>query len=84
MKIPSKGWIFSGLAILSLTALTEGMQRAQGPAAFSEQQAQNVIQQYCVSRHNQRVKTANLELDSKDIAHLEKDVASWESVVRKV
>jgi hypothetical protein len=34
--------------------------------------------------HNQRAKTANLELDTKDLDHLEKDVVAWEAVVRKL
>ncbi|HET9215948.1 MAG TPA: DUF1592 domain-containing protein, partial [Terriglobia bacterium] len=34
--------------------------------------------------HNQRSKAGNFELDTKDLAHLEKDVVAWEAVVRKL
>jgi mono/diheme cytochrome c family protein len=76
-------------AALALSVTASGVQR--GPAAttttaaaFSQQQAQSVINQYCATCHNQRSKTGNFELDTKDLAHLEKDVVAWESVVRKL
>jgi mono/diheme cytochrome c family protein len=42
------------------------------------------LNQYCVTCHNQRLKTANLELDAKDVNRLETDVVAWEAVVRKL
>ncbi len=61
-----------------------------GPSAltarqqFSQPDVQAVLKQYCITCHNQRAKTANLELDSKDLDHLDKDVVAWEAVVRKL
>lgn len=43
-----------------------------------------LINQYCITCHNQRLKTAGLMLDSMDFDHVEKDAATWEKVVRKV
>jgi hypothetical protein len=43
-----------------------------------------VINQYCTGCHNQQGKAGNLALDTKDLAHLEKDVVAWEAVVRKL
>src|SRR5690349_184927 len=43
-----------------------------------------VLNQYCVTCHNQRAKTAGLMLDTLDYAHLEKDAATWEKVIRKI
>ena len=51
---------------------------------FSQPDVQAVLKQYCITCHNQRAKTANLELDSKDLDHLDKDVVAWEAVVRKL
>jgi cytochrome c551/c552 len=48
------------------------------------QTPQAVLNQYCVTCHNQRSKTADLALDSIDIEHVGKDAAVWERVVRKV
>jgi hypothetical protein len=53
--------------------------RAQNPAP-----ATSVINQYCVTCHNQRAKTAGLMLDTMDFEHVDKDAATWEKVVRKI
>jgi mono/diheme cytochrome c family protein len=51
---------------------------------LSQPDVQAVLKQYCFTCHNQRAKTANLELDIKDLNHLESDVPAWEAVVRKL
>jgi len=43
-----------------------------------------VINQYCVSCHNQRTKTAGLMLDTADLSHLSASADLWEKVVRKL
>src|SRR5499427_176899 len=43
-----------------------------------------LINRYCVTCHNQRLKTAKLELDKLDLAHPEKDALIWERAVRKL
>ncbi len=40
--------------------------------------------QYCVTCHNQRLKTAGLALDTMDYTHIEKDAPVWEKVIRKI
>jgi mono/diheme cytochrome c family protein len=52
--------------------------------AMTSQQVQAVLNEYCVTCHNQRQKTASLELDTKDIAHLDADTTTWETVIRKL
>jgi mono/diheme cytochrome c family protein len=42
------------------------------------------INKYCVTCHNSRLKTAGLELDTKDAAHVGVDAATWEKVARKL
>jgi mono/diheme cytochrome c family protein len=51
---------------------------------MSQQQVQAVLTEYCVTCHNQRQKTASLELDTKDLSHLDADTTTWETVVRKL
>ena len=51
------------------------------PAA-SEHRA--VLDRYCVTCHNQRIKTAGLELDALDVAKIGDDAALWEKVVQKL
>src|SRR6266566_1130992 len=43
-----------------------------------------VLNQYCITCHNQRAKTAGLSLDTMDFEHVGKDAAVWEKVVRKI
>src|SRR5215510_13792288 len=43
-----------------------------------------LLNQYCITCHNQRAKTAGLMLDTLDYAHLEKDAPTWEKVIRKI
>ena len=42
------------------------------------------VNRYCVTCHNQRLKTAKLELDTLDLAHPEKDALVWERAIRKL
>jgi len=67
---------------------------AQGPAAqetparaVSRQAAPpngELLSKYCVTCHNQRLRTAGLSLDQADLANVAHDPAMWEKVVRKL
>ena len=43
-----------------------------------------LINQYCVTCHNERAKTAGLMLDKMDIDHAGEHAEVWEKVVRKL
>ena len=43
-----------------------------------------VLDQYCVTCHNQKLKTAGLQLDKMDLAHVGDQAEAWEKVVRKL
>ena len=45
---------------------------------------QALINRYCVTCHNQRLKTAKLALDTLDLTHPEKDALAWERAIRKL
>jgi hypothetical protein len=42
------------------------------------------LKQYCITCHNQRVKTADLALDTMDISQVAAHAETWERVVRKI
>jgi len=65
--------------VLVVAAAVPG--RAQAPAP---PQKPALLTQYCVTCHNQRLKTAGLMLDGMDLDHVAKDAAEWEKVVRKI
>jgi mono/diheme cytochrome c family protein len=56
----------------------------QAPPAVTAVSARAAIDQYCVTCHNQRLKTGGLTLDDRDPAHVSGHAALWENVVRKL
>jgi mono/diheme cytochrome c family protein len=58
---------------------------AQQPAVAATASAQRaLLDQYCVACHNDRLKTAGIELDKADVQHVGVDAATWEKVVMKM
>ena len=45
---------------------------------------QEVVTKYCVTCHNEKLRTAGLLLDKADIGHPANDLALWEKVIRKL
>jgi mono/diheme cytochrome c family protein len=55
---------------------------ASGPAAATP--ARDLVARYCVSCHNERLKTANLLLDKADAEQVFNSAVTWEKVVVKL
>ncbi len=64
----------------ALVALAVVHGNAQAPPPHKP----TLLDQYCVTCHNQRLKTAGLLLDTMDLDHVATDAAAWEKVVRKI
>jgi len=58
------------------------MAHAQTASPLGSQRA--VLDQYCVTCHNQKLKTAGLMLDKLDLAQVGEHTEPWEKVVRKL
>src|SRR5215475_14937691 len=43
-----------------------------------------LLDQYCVTCHNERAKTAGLMLDKMDLDHVAENAETWEKVIRKL
>ncbi len=56
----------------------------RGSASGPGNPNQALIDRYCVTCHNQRLKTANLALDTLALAHPEQDAVVWERAIRKL
>ena len=81
------GWLAGFLAVLSASAASLGAGRPpQQPTGsllpVSPQRA--TINQYCVSCHNDKVKTGGLALDTIDLQRVGENTQAWEKVVRKL
>src|ERR1039458_6988881 len=61
------------LALLAASALT---------AADNPNQA--LVNRYCVTCHNQKLRTAKLAFDQLDLRHPDKDPLTWERAIRKL
>ncbi len=74
------------LLLLTVTAATLLAAPPQAPkqAAAPTDPARPLVDRYCVTCHNQRLKTAKLEFDLLDLAHPEKDALTWERAIRKL
>jgi mono/diheme cytochrome c family protein len=61
---------------------------AQTPASSQAGSAsapyRSLLDQYCVTCHNERAKTAGLMLDKMDVEHLSDGAETWEKVIRKL
>src|SRR4051812_5335022 len=72
--------LFKSALCLSLVALCA----ARADAQTSPDPHQALVNRYCVTCHNARLKTAKLELDKLDLTHPGKDALTWERAVRKL
>ena len=79
----TKGWAVSLLVCVTLGAA--GSLHA-GPAsqAAAAGPVQPVLAEYCVTCHNQRIRTAGLALDALDLANVSADAEVWEKVIEKL
>jgi cytochrome c5 len=58
--------------------------QAAGAASVAAPSTRAVLDKYCVTCHNQRLRTANLTLDKIDLNQVGEDAVIWEKVVQKL
>ena len=71
----------------SLAAMVSAAVQAAAPpqqGAASDVSARVVLDQYCVTCHNDKLKTAGLALDKMDLGAIGEHTDVWENVVRKM
>jgi hypothetical protein len=72
------GWL--GTSAASMRPSQAESSKARSPASVQR----TLLDKYCVTCHNERVKTAGLMLDSLDLEHMGPQADVWEKVVRKL
>jgi cytochrome c551/c552 len=65
-------------------SLILGIAVAAMPIASSAQDPQALLNQYCITCHNAKLKTGGLELDKLDFHRADANAETWEKVVRKL
>jgi cytochrome c5 len=74
-----------GEALKSTPRATPGQaQAAAGAAADFSAESTALVGKYCVTCHNQRLKTAGLMLDTEGITNVAQHAEVWEKAIRKV
>src|SRR6188472_1013956 len=71
-----------GLAVAA--SISSSAAPRQAPAASARPGARATLDRYCVTCHNQRVRSGELALDALDVSDVAPQAATWEKVVRKV
>ena len=74
--------ILTSSGIMCLSALLGHGQAAVPQTPLAAQRA--LLDQYCVTCHNQKLKTGGLALDNLDLARIGENAETWEKVVRKL
>jgi hypothetical protein len=64
--------------------LALGLWLAIATAAFGDPAYRAVLDKYCVTCHNQRLRTGGLSLDNIDLAKVPANAEIWEKVIRKL
>ena len=77
------GWIAATSFVHGQVQAT-GSQQAAGSPVTAASSRRAVLDTYCVTCHNQRLRTAGLTLDSVDVANVGVAAELWEKVLRKV
>src|SRR5438876_9083847 len=79
---------FSGAAVVLIGVAFAGMHpralQTAALAADSPPSTRDVINTYCVTCHNGRLKTAGLELDSLDLSDVTRHASQLEKIVTKL
>ena len=73
-----------GIAIASVGHLEAGGQQTSGSDSTAASPQRLLLNRYCVTCHNEKLKTAGLMLDKMDVEKVERRRGEWEKVVRKL
>src|SRR5271166_2225716 len=57
---------------------------AAGALSAADNPSQALVNRYCVTCHNQKLRTAKLAFDEMDLTHPAKDALTWERAIRKL
>lgn len=76
------GWF--AIALGSVIYLQAASQQPSTPSVSATSSHRVVLERYCVTCHNERLKTAGLMLDKMDVENVGEGAEVWEKVVRKL
>src|SRR5687767_10216388 len=65
-------------------AMVTALQQPAPSPVPGDSEVRALLDRYCVTCHNERLKTAGLLLDKLDLSRISQDAETWEKVARKV
>src|SRR5258705_8132204 len=72
------------IAVTGALSLQAATQEQSSPGASPAATQRALLNRYCVTCHNEKLKTAGLMLDKVDVEHVSASAEVWEKVVRKL
>jgi hypothetical protein len=85
---PARSFMRRSCAIGTFVVLCVGAAAARAPGSaplpVSSQKPRALLDRYCVTCHNDRLKTANLSLQGLDLTRAAEQAEVWEKVIRKL
>jgi len=70
--------------VLAMAVLQSEVARSQAPAPAATRSPSAVLNQYCITCHNTKLKTGGLVIDSAGVASAGSSPETWEKVIRKL
>ena len=89
-KMPPSNELPNDLIAIVITWIDQGAKmpedapKSKASSAATASAARQLLDQYCVVCHNQRVKSGGLALDTLDVKDVGRDAETWGKVLRKV
>jgi len=74
----------AGLALIGALSLQAAPQQASSPASSPAATQRALLNRYCVTCHNEKLKTAGLMLDKLDVEDVPAGAQVWEKVIHKL
>ena len=76
--------VWFGIALAGAGTLPAAQAQSPNPTPQSASQYRTVLDQYCVTCHNETLRTAGLVLSGRDVGNVTEGAAIWEKVIRKL
>src|ERR1700676_1567585 len=76
--------LWMGVACIAAGSANAAQRQSSTSTPFPGSQYQAVLDHYCVTCHNERLKTAGLILDNVDVRNPPAGAEVWEKVIRKL
>ena len=73
-----------GIALSGMISLQVAQPQQSADSAQAAAQFRKVLDRYCVTCHNEKLKTAGLMLDKADVGNVPAGAEVWEKVIRKL